>query len=185
MKKITFILCALLTTSALIHGDNLRIFRHFSPPRMEEHILTDFSSYNSLIRIEDGSHFKTPDSDAYTLSKWRSGDRLMITPNSYYFSFYDYSIRNLTLGTSILANLQYGPSIGNRFSKQVDELDYRNEFVRLTDDSYWAISDAYLDEFYEWKESDYIIIGSSKSSRYKSILINVTLNHYVEANLYD
>ncbi|MES2200538.1 MAG: hypothetical protein V4489_10295, partial [Chlamydiota bacterium] len=69
--------------------------------------------------------------------------------------------------------------------KQVDEIDYRNELLRLTDDSYWAISDDYLDEFYRWKESDYIIIGSSKNSLYKNILINVTLNHYVEANLYD
>ncbi len=183
MKKT--LLCILLTLSTLIYGDNSRTIRHSPLSRMQEHILTDFSPSKSLIRFEDGSHFKTPSSSAPTLGKWRPGDRLMITPNPYYFSFYSYSIYNLTLGTSAPANLQYGPSIGSRFSKQIEELDYRVALAVLNDDSYWAISDDYLDNFYQWKESDYIIIGSSNKSCYKSILINVTLNHYVEANLYE
>ncbi|MES2200537.1 MAG: hypothetical protein V4489_10290, partial [Chlamydiota bacterium] len=116
MKKIPFILCAIFAISTVALEASSRSFTYFSSSRMQEHVLTDFSSYNSLIRIEDGSHFKTSDWDAYTLSKWKSGDRLLIFPNLYYFSFYTYSIYNATLGTSILANLRYGPSIGNRFA---------------------------------------------------------------------
>lgn len=181
MKKTA--LCFLLTLTTLTYASNSRLFEDPYVTRLQEHVLTDFS--NSLIRLEDGSHFKTPDSSAPILTKWRPGDRLRITPNAYYFSFYSYRIQNLTLGTSILANLQYGPSIGSRFSKQIEELDYRVGLLRLSDDSYWGISDEYLDQFYHWRESDYIIIGSSNKSYYKNILINVKLNQYVEACLYE
>lgn len=185
MRKATFISCILLTISSFLPSAEGRESRYFSPRRIQEHRLTDFSCYDQLVRIEDGSHFKIPSSDTSILSEWRSGDRLVISPNSSYFSFYTYKIRNTTLGTSVLANLHYGPSIGNRFAKQIDEIDYRNQLVRLTDDSYWSISDSCLDDFYRWSESDYIIIGSSNRFSSTNILINVTLNQYADANLYD
>lgn len=185
MKKTIFILCALLTLNTFASRAEARRYREYPSLKAKEHMLTNLSTYSSLIRIEDGSHFKIPNSDLSTLSDWRPGDLLIITPNEYYFSFYTYSIRNTTLGESVLANLHYGPSVGNRFSKQVEEIDRRTGLVELTDGSYWIVSDADLSKFNLWEEYDYIIIGASKSSSYKNILINVTLNHYIEANPYE
>jgi hypothetical protein len=185
MKILAFILCTLFSINTFAVGYEYRGPRHLSSLTIEEHILTDFSPSSSLIRIEDGSHFKTSVSSHRTLLDWRPGDRIIITPNTSYFSFYTYTIHNVTLGSVVVADLQYGPAIGNRLAKQVYELDYRNEFLRLTDNSYWFISDDDLDKFYEWNESDYIIIGSSQKSLYKNILINVNLNHYIKAYLYE
>ncbi|MBS0628121.1 MAG: hypothetical protein JSS09_07925, partial [Verrucomicrobia bacterium] len=71
MKKITFILCVLLTFNAFAHKTDRH--RDYSSLKAKEHILTNLSTYSSLLRIEDGSHFKIPDSDLSTLLDWRPG----------------------------------------------------------------------------------------------------------------
>ncbi len=191
MKKIPFLLFALCSINAFAYRNNPDRYEFkIVKPRIKQHIITDISRKGSLIRIEDGSHWKVSDSYLSILNNWEEGDSVIISVNPYFFSFYKYALRNVTAGSFVLADMKYGPSVESRFSKQIEEIDYPLDYdpfkgnVRLTDGSYWNISKRHLGILDRWKEYDYVIIGESDDPYYKYILINVNLNESVDARLH-
>lgn len=194
MKKIQAILCAVFTATASIYPNNPLLANsccedcahHVNANNPEQHSLSLVSRNGSFVRIEDGSHWEMAEADTKTVLHWRANDVIIIGPNPSFFSsyYYKYSVRNLTTGTSAIANLMIGPIIGGCSTKQVVGLNYEDGRVLLNDKSAWLVSDKYQNKLQKWEEKDYVIIGVNSNSHYRNILINVTLDQYIEAENY-
>lgn len=181
MKKITTILCTLLTLSAFAHESDAPC-SHMVTEQSTSHFLDKLSLEGTLLATEDGSQWQFSEADASVCSAWNLQDELAIMPNASYFSYfsiYTYTIKNLTQGTSVLANLYYGPEIGGKFTRQVETMNASEAEVTLSDHSSWLVSTQYESQLSKWEVADYIIVGTSNNPG-KNILINVNLNKYIE-----
>ncbi len=183
MKKIKTILCALFTLSALSSASPAYTSELQSSQNLE-HSLCRISYEGTLFALEDESQWLIPDCNSTLSLEWNLGDPLIITPNTCFFSYYTYTISNLSTGTSTVANLYYGPRIGGAFTKQVTELDIADGDITLSDGSSWRVATAFKKDLTKWQVSDYVIIGESNQKN-RNILINVTLNQYVESINYN
>ncbi len=153
---------------------------------LDAHWLTKVASNWHSFEIEDGSRWEIPYSDQHILYSWNRDDILVITPNSSWFSAYDYYITNSTKNTYVKANLLDGPIAFGPYSHWVVDIDYLGGHIYLENQMVWCIDpkDAYFLE--DWSINDHIIIGSNDSyfSKYNSILINVDMDDYLRAKQY-
>ena len=152
------------------------------------HWLVSLSDTNRSLEMEDGSHWEIPYSEAYIVNTWRREDPLVITPNYWWFSSYDYYITNKSTNTYVQANLhpQYGPIAFGPYSHWIVDIDYFGGHVYLENQMVWCVSpeDAYL--LRDWVINDHIILGVNDSwfSSYDHILINVATDDHVRVRQY-
>ena len=148
------------------------------------HKLNAVTNYGDCIEFEDGSNWKIASHDASKILSWRRDDPLVVTPNHSWFSPFNYCITNQATGAFVKANLFLAPISFGPFTHWVVAFDKYSGHLFLEDGSSWKIrpSDWYL--FDDWKINDFIILGYNDSwlSSHEYILINVNMNHHIQAN---
>lgn len=150
------------------------------------HWIETLSLFGESVGIEDGSIWQVNCSDRNLVQDWVLSDPVIITQNRSWFSSCKYRILNKNDGSSIPANLAYGPIIGGEYSLQISNIDHYNGLLILSDNSHWKISsrDRYL--FPEWTLGDYILLGvnSGWDSSCPYILINSNMDNFIRAKQY-
>ena len=147
------------------------------------HSISSVSAFGDSLALEDGSIWDVHPSERGVIMNWKESDVLLIYPNRAWFSTYKYKIENTALGTTVYANMTYGPFLNGEFSLRIIAIDpIRNE-IYLNDNSRWKIcsSDQYL--LNQWVVGDYIIVGSNNSwlCSLKNILINSNMYNHIRA----
>ena len=150
------------------------------------HTLMSIAMGSDSIEFEDGSHWQIASSDAFKLNGWFPGDQLVVTPNSFWFSSYDYYITNKRTGNYVKAELFIGPLQFGAYSHWIVGIDYYSGHVFLENGTTWCVAfrDNYL--FRDWAINDHIILGINDSwmSNYDNILINVNVDSFIRAKQY-
>lgn len=150
------------------------------------HTLVSLAMTGDSVETEDGAHWRINAADAYHLSAWMPGDQLVITPNTYWFSSYDYYITNKRTGTYVKADLCVGPLQYGPYSHWIIGMDYYSGHIFLENGTTWCVhsSDAYV--FRDWAINDHIILGVNDAwlSCHDYILINVNMDNYIRARQY-
>jgi hypothetical protein len=160
------------------------------------HNPTSISIKGDLIEIEDGSIWSTYYGDACKLIDWipassssghvtLSGDPIVISQNTSWFSIYNYRIHNLNTGNSVRANLSLGPISGSYYTRNILAIDYDYGYIQLNDGTIWSVSnDRRI--LNRWFIGDAIIIGVNDAwftwGR-PYILIDVETDSYLTASL--
>ena len=150
------------------------------------HWLISMADTGRSVEIEDGSHWDVAPTDTYILRSWRRNDPLVITPNSGWFSSYDYYITNKSNNSYVKANLTVGPTQHGTYSHWMVNIDYYGGHIYLENQMVWCVDphDSYIMK--DWAIGDHIIIGTYNSwfSPYDHILINVNMDHNVRVKQY-
>lgn len=153
---------------------------------VDSHWYTNVATNWGSFEIEDGSRWEISPSDQHILYNWRRDDILVITPNSSWFSPYDYYVTNATNNTYVKANLLEGPIAFGPYSHWVVDIDYVGGHIFLDNQMVWCIDpkDGYL--LSEWSINDHVIFGANDSlfSKYNFILINVNMEEHLRAKQY-
>ena len=195
MKKIISILLLSLFSLALpiqkgeagtVSSDYINLgYRH----QNAIHVINSISPDVDYVEFTDGSTWAVPGSDYYTVLDWRPGDAVLVMQNTWFFSFYYFTLQNITTGTNSLANLKLWPIRSNPNTHVIEAINYTTGQVILEDGSLWEISSSGSYIFDKWQAGDLVIIGSNTNhyySSYKYILINTNsnLNEFVRARMY-
>ena len=138
----------------------------------------------SILEIEDGSHWKI--ASGSSLSRWRIGDIITITPNRSWFSDYKYYVINKSIDEYVAADLILGPIAYGSLTHWAVSLDFSQGKVVFENGSCFKICSSDLFLFEQWQINDTIIFGTNDSwfTSYDILLINVNMNHYVRAKQY-
>jgi hypothetical protein len=147
------------------------------------HCLSSISAFGDSLELEDGSTWKISHYDAKKVLSWGAQDPIIITQNHRWFSDFNYRIINQSTGSSLEANLQFGPIKNGPYTRYVTSLDFARGEVILSDQTRWQISDDGIYNFNNWMLLDAVIIGSNSGwdSSCEALLINVTMNESVTA----
>lgn len=134
------------------------------------------------ITLVDGSTWRVRSSDCYRVLNWLTTDEILITPNSSFFSLYDYKMINRSTGAEVKANLLLQPVLGAADTYQITGFNDNYDYIYLNDGSVWAISPYDHALYNKWMIGDLIIVGSNsgwdRHSR-PNVLINATYNSYI------
>lgn len=155
------------------------------------HMISTFPQGN-VIKIDDGSEWIFDKADAQVLRNWKSGQQIIITPNQQLLlgSHYTYIMTNTEAGDSVKVNLFLGPVAFGYQSAWVVGIDQNLGKIYIIngrgDRTVWEVSNSDMYLVKDWKVNDTVIIGENDSwlwcfSSYKSMLINVNMNHYIRA----
>lgn len=147
------------------------------------HTLIQVAPFGETIELEDGSVWNINSFDSHKALYWRLNDPLIITQNSRWFASYAYKIVNQCTGTSIEANLFFGPVKNGAYTRYILSLDPLRGEIVLNDATRWEVSAYDTSTFRGWVENDAVIIGcnSGWDSSCEGILINVSMNNFVRA----
>lgn len=147
------------------------------------HFLSAISALGDSFALEDGSIWTINPNHRDEVMIWNESDALLIYPNRAWISSYNYIIFNQTLETETEVNMTQGPLLDGEYSLRIIAIDFIRGEVFLNDNSRWTIcsSDRYL--LNDWREGDYILIGSNNSwfCSHKNILINSEMYNHVRA----
>jgi len=155
------------------------------------HQISSFPKGN-VIKIDDGSEWIYDKADAQVLRNWKAGQQIIITPNQQLLlgSHYTYTMTNTEVGDSIQVNIFLGPIAFGYQTSWVVGIDQNVGKIYIINGrgerSVWEVSNSDMYLVKDWKVNDTIVIGENDSwlwcfSSYKSMLINVNMNHYVRA----
>ncbi|MBS4168824.1 hypothetical protein PARA125_001471 [Parachlamydia sp. AcF125] len=127
------------------------------------------------VELNDGSIWLVCSSDRYKTLNWLTSDRIIVTPNSNFFSSYDYSLVNLDTNVIVPVNLFAGPLYRGIYTYFISDIDYVNSIVYLNDGSSWKV--CWLDSFIfdKWLINDTLILGVNNDPLcvHPNILLNV------------
>jgi hypothetical protein len=169
----------------------LCIARVAYPFHVNSHTIKSTSEDSQSIEIEDGSHWEVDPSSASTVTGWRLGEAISITPNyNSWFSYdnpaYEYYITNKNTQTYVKAKLKMGPVQFGLNSNWIISIDAYSGRVVLQNNMQFHVdaSERYL--LKKWEVNDHIILGNYSSwfSGNNRILINVEMNNHVRARQY-
>ncbi|MBS0630012.1 MAG: hypothetical protein JSS30_07320 [Verrucomicrobia bacterium] len=155
------------------------------------HTISSFPQGN-VIKIDDGSEWVFDRADSQILRTWKAGHQIIITPNQHLLSgsHYTYVITNTELGDSVNVNLFLGPVAFGHQTSWVVGIDQNSGKIYIINGrgerTVWEVSSSDMYLIKDWKVNDTVIIGENDSwlwafSSYKSMMINVNMNHYIRA----
>jgi len=130
------------------------------------------------VELEDHSIWEVYQKDRKKTLDWMSGDRVIVVPNSAWFSSHLFRFINLNTKAEAQVNLTVGPMRGGSYTRHILAIDYENRQVCLNDGSVWKVSRLDKSALQEWLVDDVVIIGINNgwfSSMNPNILINVTV----------
>jgi hypothetical protein len=137
------------------------------------------------IELEDGSRWGVRYSDRNKNYNWLTSDTIKITPNTSWFSSYQYKLTNLNTSETLEVNLVDRPIYKGVNSHWIIYIDAIMDQVTLEDGSLWKLNSLeYFSVYSKWMVGDSIIIGHNDgffSSSRPNILINCDTNNHVDA----
>ncbi|EFB42636.1 MULTISPECIES: hypothetical protein [Parachlamydia] len=135
------------------------------------------------VELYDGSIWTVCSYDRYKTLNWLTSDSIIVTPNSNFFSIYDYCLVNLNTNVTVQVNLFAGPLYNGIYTYYITGIDYVNDLVYLNDGSSWGISVFDSSTSAKWFLNDTVILGVNNDplSIRPNILINVNMLNYVRA----
>lgn len=148
------------------------------------HFPLSISYSGDTIELEDGSIWSVRWSDRNKTLDWLISDIIHITPNSDWFSSYNYRLVNQNTGASVAVNLALGPIYNGFYTHWIIGIDYDHNKVYLEDGSHWTIDGSDSSILYKWLPNDTIIIGTNDSwwpFSKPNILLNVAMLNHVTA----
>jgi|GEM_PF-6295640 len=155
--------------------------------------------YHSLLsRAINAESFKTEDDSTWyvapssqaTVAWWVTGDPIVLYPRGWTWCWdnYKFYFFNTRTQTSAEVYLFDGPLNRGYYTKEIVSIDLTYGTIRLTDDTYWEVENAFVltTSHKEWYGGQAIIVGlnNSKYSVFDRILLNVERGIYVPARQY-
>lgn len=161
------------------------------PFHINGHTVKSISEDSRSVELEDGSHWTIDPSHTSTLTRWRLGEAISITPNyNSWFSYgqpaYEYLITNKNTQTYVKAKMHMGPIQFGKNSNWIVFIDSYSGRVVLQNDMEFQVSPSERCLLKKWEINDHIILGNYSSwfSKDNRILINVEMNNHVRARHY-
>ena len=186
------VMTSLYCATGPVPGGNIQHFpAHY-------HVIVSVAIDGSSIEIEDGSQWKVRPSQAYEVSKWRTNDPVVISPNHSYLSGYKYYLTNKNRRYYVGGNLSLGPIIGGNNTYRIIYINYYDGEIYLQPEGpdgygneiYWCVEPSDRHVMKNWTINQAVIVGANDSwfsswfSYYNCILINSERNTYVRAQEY-
>ncbi len=136
-----------------------------------------------LLVFEDGSRWEVSDVDL--TEEWGVGDPLSITPNTSWFSSYDYWITHLSTHATVKANFHSLPDPSDSHGNWMVDVDLSGHIL-LQNGNVWCTDPRDLSLLRGWSMNDPLVLGdsSTKNSYYNHILINTNTDEYVRVQRY-
>lgn len=146
--------------------------------------------YNEKIELNDGTIWTVALKDRWKLSQWLLSDAIVIFPNHYIFSTYNYILANQVTGDHVDVNLEeieilptdptfYG------YRHWIVQIDHFSNTMLLEDGSIWKVTLSDDSLIQKWFIGDIVIIGindSWESLFFPNILINFATCDYARVN---
>ncbi len=153
------------------------------------HWILDICPFKTTVTIEDGSAWNIDPDESSNVFSWKPGDIVFLMQNPIWAQSLDwpeYLMMNLKDQSGVCVDLSLGPMANNPRARFISAINFDGGAVQLTDGSCWMIAPEDLPLFRGWAVDDSIIAGKNESffSKYKAILINPNMNHYIRALQY-
>jgi hypothetical protein len=152
---------------------------------LSKQVFSGVNPNERYVQLGDESRWKIPEEDLYVLRRWAPGQFVVITPDSGWFSDYNYHLTNQSRGEYVRANLLRGPTHTSGFSHHISGMDQNNKkkSIMLDKKTCWSISEEHFHVIKGWEVGDAIIVGVNNAwfTNYDTILINVETNTFAKA----
>lgn len=169
----------------------LCIARVVYPFHVNSHTIKSISEDSRSIELEDGSHWGVDPLSSSTVTGWRLGEAISITPNynswfSYDKAAYEYYITNKNTQTYVKAEMKMGPVQFGVNSNWIIFIDAYSGRIVLQNNMQFQVDPSDRHLLKKWELNDHIILGNYFSwfSGNNRILINVEMNNHVRARQY-
>lgn len=139
------------------------------------------SESGSTVEIEDGSIWSIKSCDQHKVLNWTKEHTIVIVPNYFWFSLFDFRLVNQDTGKSVAANLSFGPIVMGKQSHWITGIDANSGTIILEDGSVWNSSNFDNEIVKDWQVKEAVIIGVNNSwfsGNKHNILINVDRLNY-------
>lgn len=150
-----------------------------------QHVLSSKHSFLDTVELEDESAWMVAPPDVYKVVAWEIGDTVVLTPNSSFFSIYQfpYYLTNITRQSYVRVKLTSHPCSYKPKSRWVTSLNTFGQRLFLNDGSSWKIHPDDADLFQNWSVNDFVIYGCNDQllTSYPFLLINVRLHQSIRA----
>lgn len=142
------------------------------------------TAFGESVQLEDGSIWSVNPNDSYKTLNWLTSDIIWITPNSSWFSSYNYCLVNQNTGVAVEVNLSLflNPVSHSFYNHRIIAIDDYRAMIWLEDGSVWSVYS--MDYSSRWQLNDTVIIGINDgwfADTRPNILINANITHYVRA----
>ncbi len=143
-----------------------------------DHYAVNVSPMGDIIELQDGSVWQISEEDRKIVKEWLRSDTLNLIPNDNWFSSYDYQLKNLITLTNARVNLFLPPLLDSPYTYRIQQIDYEQNELTLSDGSDWEMS--WFDDkiIAKWKPDDMVILGYN-DGWWKSF------NPYILLNVHD
>ena len=139
------------------------------------------SPFGDSVELHDGSIWTIDRNQIYSIGNWYEGDAIVVSPNSFWYTPFQFCLTNQNTGESVEANLTYGPIYNGPYTLWIVAIDDYYNRVILCDGSVWDMSVFDSSLIRQWMVNDTVIIGINDgwlSSTRPNILINVNMLNY-------
>lgn len=178
----SFILLAALFISSLFGLDvgprSYTSSHQYLKHALSTHEVDEVYFLGGRVRLEDESVWIIAYSDRFNVTGWQYADRIFITQSESPLSGYHFILFNETLNVYALANRYEPPCSYNRYTRWIQQIDYRHGSILLNDNHWYLINKEDLLVMSDWREGDLIIMGSNSTAcfqTYPFLLINASL----------
>ena len=150
-------------------------------PDFSRHTLKEILEDSNSLVLDDGACFSIHPTDFPALLKWKSDTKVRITPNTSWFSSYNYLITNTETSFPIRANVAQ-PTKELHPERKILAL-FRASYLLVTDDGFLFGIKLEAKHHWSWNPKETVIIGdaSDETDEWNKILINPLRNEYVLA----
>lgn len=147
---------------------------------------TGVSAYGDSLELQNGTLFKIAVDQAHSVLNWHREDPLIISQNTNWFFYRDYSykIYNDVTKETVYANLHLAPFVHSPDTRFIKAIHHNYGELLLDNHLKWKIASHDISKIQEWLQEDAILIGINagpNSRKYPYILINATINSHVRA----
>ncbi len=111
---------------------------------------------------------------------------IVIMPNNYEASIYNYFLQNLTQNQKVKADMLKDPDVGSIHRVYIDEIDYDAGVMTLDDGTRIDVYDPDYDILSNWNAGDNIIVGNNDDGMFDGrqyIFINAFADNFIRGDL--
>lgn len=170
-------------------GLNHKIAAYYATShRAAYHKPINISKDGAFIEMEDKSLWKVHGWDESKVKKWQPHHTFVIAPNKNIFTkgSYPFKLINLDNGDVVKAKMELTPVFNDPnidiYVHWIEEIDYRNGYIRLEDGSLWSIAWNDRDMMRYFDAYNIVIVGTNDGwfrGSNPNILICVKNNAYI------